>query len=99
MRQGARVGDALQLLNLALTEDQRQRRTTKGHGAPADTPDSSCYFRDGILGHSCLRHQLANRFAKINLLRLFGGFKCAAEGVSNYTSLRGKIKVGKVECQ
>lgn len=34
MRQGARAGDALQLLDLVLTEDQRWHRMTKRQGAP-----------------------------------------------------------------
>jgi hypothetical protein len=56
MRQGPRAGDALQLLNLALTEDERRHRTTKSHGAPGDTPDYSPYFRDGALELPSKRH-------------------------------------------
>ena len=37
MRQRARAGDALQLLNLVIAEDQRWHRTTKRHGAPRET--------------------------------------------------------------
>ena len=37
MRERARAGDALQLLNLVIAEEQRWHRTTKRHGTPRET--------------------------------------------------------------
>jgi hypothetical protein len=41
MRVGVGMSDALQLLRLLVTEDQRRHRTTKSYGTHEDTPDPS----------------------------------------------------------